>query len=240
MFVALFRTKIGFSLLGVLGALAVAAGGCKASTAPDAGFISNPEVLRPDDTMPFDAVWFKEGVDLSHFKTVYIAPVDTTHLLKLDWWDKTNIAPGDQESQAQELGEYFRNEVKEQFSDADANKYTVVDTPGDDTLVVELALVEVVPTKVWLNAIGYILAGALDQGVTAFEGRFRDGKTKEVIAEFKDREYGQMDVVSLADFEWCRHSRHTVEVWGDDLEEICYGAPGGSISGMSTVTLRPW
>ena len=85
-----------------------------------------------------------------------------------------------------------------------------------------------------------LVVTALDQGTTAFEGRFRDGKTKEVIAEFKDREYGQMDVVSLADFEWGRHSRHTVEVWGDDLEEVCYAPPGGSVSGMSTVTLRPW
>lgn len=223
-----------------LAALSLAAVGCKAGPAPDAGFIENPEVLRQDDKLPFDAVWFKEGVDFSKFQTVYIAPVDTTHLLNLDWWDKANIAPGDQQSQAQELGEYFRNEVKSQFADDDKNKHTVVDTPGDDTLIVELAIVEVVPTKVWLNAIGYILAGQLDNGLTAFEGRFRDGKTKEVIAEFKDREYGQLDIVSIADFQWNRHSRHTAEVWGDQLEEVVYVQPGATVSHMSSVTLRPW
>ncbi len=223
-----------------LSLVALSAVGCKAGPAPDAGFIQNPEVLRQDDKLPFDAVWFKEGVDFSKFQTVYIAPVDTTHLLNLDWWDKANIAPGDQQSQAEELGEYFRNKVKGQFADDDKNKHTVVDTPGDDTLIVELAIVEVVPTKVWLNAIGYILAGQLDNGLTAFEGRFRDGKTKEVIAEFKDREYGQIDIVSLADFQWNRHSRHTVEVWGDQLEEVVYVQPGAAISSMSSVTLRPW
>ncbi len=236
--VASFTSAI-LSALSLL-SLSAAAIGCKASAAPDAGFITNPEVLREDDKMPFDAVWFKEGADFNKYKTVYVAPIDTSHLLKQDWWDKANIAPGDQESQAKELADYFQKQVEQQFTDDDENRYQLVTTPGDDTLIVELAIVEVVPTKVWLNVIGYIAAGALDQGTTAFEGRFRDGKTKEVIAEFKDREYGQMDVVSLADFEWCRHSRHTVEVWGDDLEEVCYAPPGGSVSGMSTVTLRPW
>lgn len=221
-------------------ALSVILSGCKAAPAPDAGFIQHPEVLREDDKMPFDAVWFKDGVEFSRFKTVYIAPVDTTHLLKQDWWDKANFGAGDREVQAQQLAEYFRNEVKGQFTDADANRYTVVDAPDDDTLIVELAIVEVVPTKVWLNAIGYVFLGALDQGVTAFEGRFKDGKTKEVVAEFKDREFGQMDIVSIADFEWNRHSRHTVEIWGDDLEEVCYVQPGQAIADMSTVTLRPW
>ena len=232
--------RIAFALLAGLGTCAVSLSGCRASAAPDAGFIENPQVLKEDDNLPFDAVWFKDGVDFNKYKTVYVAPIDTTHLIKQDWWDKANIAPGDQETQAQELAEYFRDQVKGQFTDDDENRYTVVDTPGDDTLIVELAIVEVVPTKVWLNAIGYVFAGALDQGTTAFEGRFKDGKTKEVVAEFKDREFGQFDVVSLADFEWCRHSRHTTEIWGDQLEEVCYAQPGQSISRMSPVTLRPW
>ncbi len=229
-------TALGLSLLASSALMA----GCHASAAPDAGFLEHPEVLKEDEKLPFDAVWFKEGVDLRKYKKVYVAPVDTSHLLQLDWWDKANIAPGDQDSQAKELGEVFRNEVKQQFTDDDQNHYTLVDAPDDDTLIVELAIVEVVPTKVWLNAIGYALLGALDQGMTAFEGRFKDGKTKEVIAEFKDRESGQFDIVSLADFQWNRHSRHTIEVWGDQLEEVCYEPPGTAISEMSTVTLRPW
>lgn len=218
----------------------VSLSGCPASAAPDAGFLDQPQLMHKDDNLPYDAVWFKEGVDFTKFKTVYVAPVDTTHLLDQDWWDKSNFAPGDQESQAKELAEYFREQVKNEFIDDDENRYTVVDTAQSDSLIVELAIVEVVPTKIWLNAIGYVLLGALDQGLTAFEGRFRDGETNEVIAEFKDREYGQIDVVSLADFEWCRHSRHTTEIWSDQMEEVMYIRPGQTVSRMSPVTLRPW
>ena len=230
------------SLVSVSAAVVIGMGlvGCRASAAPDAGFIDQPQLMHQDDKLPFDAVWFKDGIDYSKFKTVYIAPVDTTHLLQQDWWDKANFAAGSQEQQAEELAEYLRNQVKQQFVDDDENRYSVVDTPANDSLIVELAIVEVVPTKVWLNAIGYIVLGPLDQGVTAFEGRFRDGATQEVIAEFKDREFGQMDIVSIADLQWNRHSRHTCEAWGDQLEEVLYRKPGETVSRMSTVTLRPW
>lgn len=214
--------------------------GCRATAAPDAGFLDQPQLLQVNDKLPFDATWLKTDVNLLGYKKVYVAPVDTTHLLKLTWWERAAIAPGDQQEWAKKLADYYKEKMVAQFSDDDANRYQIVDTPDADTLIIELAIVEVVPTKVWLNAIGYATIGALDQGVTAFEGRFRDGKTKEVIAEFKDREFGQLDLVSVRDLEWDGHSRHTIRVWSDDLEEICYLQPGQAISPVSTVTLLPW
>jgi hypothetical protein len=208
--------------------------------APDAGFLDQPTLLTKQADLPFDAAWVKSNVNLPGYKKVYVAPVDTTHLLKLDWWERAAIAPGDQTQWASDLSGYFRDKMTAQFSDEDSNKYQVVTTPDDETLIIELAIVEVVPTKNWLNAIGYALIGPLDQGVTAFEGRFRDGRTKEVIAEIKDREFGQIDVVSINDLTWDGHSRHTLRIWTDQLEEMCYEQPGQIISPMSPVTLRPW
>jgi len=62
----------------------------------------------------------------------------------------------------------------------------------------------------------------------------------QVLAEFKDHEYGQFDVVSVRDLEWAGHSRHTIRTWSDDLEQICYEPPNSAISSMSPVTLMPW
>lgn len=213
---------------------------CRASVAPDAGFIQNPEVLKPDAKLPFDAVWFKEGVDLSKYSKVYIAPIDTTHLLKLDWWDRASEAPGSEQVQAQDLTDYFREKLIKEFTTNERKTFTVVDKPSADALSVELAIVEVVPTKVWLNAIGYIAIGALSSGTTAFEGRLRDGGTNQIIAEFKDRQHGQLDVVSIDDLTWYKHSEHTIRIWSEDIAHICYRAPDEAISPMSTFTLRPW
>jgi len=221
-------------------ALALSIVGCRAPLAPDAGFIENPQVLKPDTKLPFDAVWLQEGVDLSKYNKVYIAPIDTTHLLKLDWWDRAYEAPGSEQVQAQDLTDYFREKLLKEFTTNDRKIFTVIDKPSADALSVELAIVEVVPTKVWLNAIGYIAIGALSSGTTAFEGRLRDGRTNQVIAEFKDREYGQLDVVSIADLTWYKHSEHTMRIWSEEIARLCYRAPNEAISPMSTVTLRPW
>lgn len=214
--------------------------GCRAKALPDSGFLEQPELVKPDSRLPFNAAWIKDDANLLGYKKVYVAPVDTTHLLKLDWWQKAAIAPGDQQQWAADLAKYFQDEMKAQFTDGDDNKYQVVDTPDDETLIIELAIVEVVPTKIWLNAIGYAILGAVDQGETGFEGRLRDGKTKKVIAEFKDHEYGQFDVVSVRDLEWAAHSRHTIRSWSDELEQTCYAPPNEAVSGMSPVTLMPW
>lgn len=214
--------------------------GCRAKALPDAGFLDQPQLLKENSEIPFNAAWIKDDADLLSYKKVYVAPVDTTHLLKLDWWQKASLEPGDQQRWADDLANYFRDKMKAQFADDDPNKYQVVDTPDDQTLIIELAIVEVVPTKIWLNAIGYVVAGAVDQGETGFEGRLRDGKTNRVIAEFKDHEYGQFDVVSVRDLQWAAHSRHTLEGWSNELEDICYRQPDQVVSGMSTVTLLPW
>jgi len=234
------RFRFSAVLVCLLAVSSVAVVGCRAKALPDAGFLDKPELLKPNQRLPFNAAWIKDDADLLGYKKVYVAPVDTTHLLKLDWWQRAAIAPGDQQKWAGELAQYFQDRMKEQFTDDDQNKYQVVDTPDDETLIIELAIVEVVPTKVWLNAIGYALLGAVDQGETGFEGRLRDGKTKQVIAEFKDHEYGQFDLVSIRDLEWAAHSRHTIRTWTDDLEEICYLQPDGTVSEMSPVTLMPW
>jgi len=214
--------------------------GCRAKALPDSGFLDQAQLLQANKEIPFNAAWIKDDANLLSYKKVYVAPVDTTHLLKLDWWQRASLQPGDQQKWADELADYFRDKMKAQFTDDDTNKYQVVDTPDDETLIIELAVVEVVPTKIWLNAIGYVVAGAVDQGETGFEGRLRDGKTKAVIAEFKDHEYGQYDVVSVRDLEWAAHSRHTLQGWSDELEEICYRQPDQVVSGMSRVTLKPW
>jgi len=231
-----------FSSSICLGALLISSMvmGCRAKTLPDAGFLDQPQLLQANDKIPFNAAWIKEDADLLSYTKVYVAPVDTTHLLKLDWWQRASLEPGDQQKWADDLANYFRDKMKAQFTDDDPNKYQVVDTPDDQTLIIELAIVEVIPTKVWLNTIGYLVAGAVDQGETGFEGRLRDGKTKRVIAEFKDHEYGQIDLVSVRDLEWDGHSRHTLQGWSDELEEVFYRQPDQIVSGMSPVTLMPW
>lgn len=212
--------------------------GCRAPAAPDAGFLQDPGALEPNVNEPFDESWFKAGVDLRSYRQVSIAPVDTAHLLKMDWWSKASLAQRPEAAEAQRLGGYFEEQLREAFRKT--NGPQVVSTAGPGTLVIELSIVEVVPTKAWLNVIGYATIGALSHGVTAFEGRLRDGGTGEVLARFKDREYGQFAPISAADLTWYVHSRDTIRDWAEEIAEVCESAPGKRIDRASTITLRPW
>jgi hypothetical protein len=213
--------------------------GCRAKPGLDAGFIQDPQVLQKNDKVPFDRYWANPSFDLRSYSKVYVAPVDTQHLLKGSWWDRTSLS-NSQKDEANVLGPRFQSAVKESFGKYDDRKYEVVEAPQADAMIVELALVELVPTKVWLNAITEIVAGAFDQGSTSFEGRIRDGKTGTVIAEFKDREFGQMSIISVADLEWWAHAKHTIDHWAEQLPEVTNRKPDEEVSNTSTVTLRPW
>jgi hypothetical protein len=212
--------------------------------APDAGFIKNPELLKKDPSMPFDDIWIKAGTDLRLYKKVYVAPVDATHLLKMSWWDKFDLSQASagtsSQAEAKYLTGWFRDKVVAAFKGDKAYGYQIVDSPDKETLIVELAIVEVVPTKVWLNSMSYAIAGAIDTGATAIEGRFRDGGNQEPIFSFKDKRAGPYSLVSIADLTWYMHAKDTLSDWADLFVEVCKKAPGEHVSSPLPFTLLPW
>ncbi len=216
----------------------VCASGCRAPAAPHAGFLQAPEVLTPQEGIPFNAAWFKPGVDLRRYSKVYISPVNTDYLLQMDWWAKASFSGHCQKDEAEKLGQFFRERVQHEFGKLESPR--VVDVPDAETLIINLALVEVVPTKTWLNVIGYVAAIPPSHGVTAFEAELRDGGTGEILAQFKDRQFGQAALVNIADLTWYGHSKNIVEGWANQIVKVITSTPGSDIERRPTVTLRPW
>ena len=56
--------------------------------APDAGFIQDPERETKRADLPFQKVWVESGVDFKHYRELIVAPVNTQHMLKMDWLHK--------------------------------------------------------------------------------------------------------------------------------------------------------
>ena len=216
---------------------------CRAAPAPDSGFLTDTAKLRPQPNDPFDAAWFAPGEDFRKYQTVYIAPVDTQHLEKLDWWQKLDTAELTKDfnpaAESKYLATYFQQQVQAAINDINLER-VVSNSATPDSLVIELALVEVVPTKAWLNSISYVLIGAVDTGSTAMEGRVRRGPNGPVIASFKDREFGQMSIASIADLQWYSHAHHTIDSWSAEIAEVISLPPDAAIDPPLPVTLRPW
>lgn len=230
---------------------ALAAAGCKAKPGPDAGFIPPENLEKPYD-LPFHKAWRKPNLQWERYTEIYVAPFNTDYLREMTWWDKLERGEKVKED-AKELAIYAQRTFEDAFRNDPNHRLRVVEQAGPQTLVAEFALTEVVPNKMVLDALGYAAgpvagpvgsAASTAQTVTtrstvAFEARFRDGETKEVVALFADRESEKSSLVNLKDLSWYAHARSIIKEWADQFVELA-NKPRGTIKDSSPFDIRPW
>jgi Protein of unknown function (DUF3313) len=241
-------------VLLILAAAAVGVTGCiqKAKPANPSGFIPDKELEKPSD-LPFQKAWRKKDLDWSHYREIYIAPWNTEHLREMNWWEKLERGEKVKED-AKELAGYARGVFEEAFRMDPKHRFIVVEQPGPNTLVAEFALVEVVPNKVVLDALGYAagpVAGAAGTAASnvqtatthstvAFEARMKDGGTNDVVAMFADREQQKFSLVNVKDLTWYGHAKSILREWADQFVKIANKQPGEIIKDSPPFDLKPW
>jgi hypothetical protein len=225
--------------------------GCKAAPAPSVGF-ADPKEMKPDPTVPFNRFWRKPGVDWAKYDGIYVADINTAYMLKMTDWQK-----GDRkdtiEKDVATLAAYSRASVMKAFRDDPKHRFQVIDatTTRPHTLVYEVALIEVVPSKVLLNALGYapffIGTGISlvrdignDKSTAAFEARVRDASSGEIIMLAADREAEQFAVVDVRGLTWYSDAEGIMDEWSKQFVEVASAKPGQKIEGTATFRLLPW
>lgn len=225
------------------GVLAVFFCGCKADPARcQSKFLGQEDRLYADPTCKaFHKVWVDPDFkDWGRFKKVYFAPVDTKYLRQMNWWGQlsTNI---DRDKSAREIASYMRKEFIKAHRNNPKHTLEVVDKADDQTLVTELAITELVPTKVWLNAAGYyFIWSAVDRGSIAMEGRIRDGKNGKILCKFMDRELGRVSIANVRDLTWYYHARGVIDDWASQSVELVNADDNDVVEDSSAFTLLPW
>ena len=236
---------------GAIIVLATMLVGCKASPAPNVGF-ADPKLLMHDPTVPFDKFWREPDVNWKWYDKLYVAPVDTDYLLKTTAWQKGQ--PKEQiEQDVTKLSDHARDSIIIAFRTDPNHRFWVVDTPSHDphTLVLEVALTEVVPSKVLLNALGYtpffIGAGitvvrtiADDKSSAAFEARVSDGATGRFVILAADREAEQFAPIDVRGLTWYSDAEGIMDEWAKQFVEIANKKPGGKIEAAPSFRLQPW
>jgi hypothetical protein len=114
-----------------------------------------------------------------------------------------------------------------------------------------MALTEVVPSKVVLNALGYAPFGiglaikavrgiAQDVSTVAFEARLHQASTREVVAMMADREAEQKALVSVQGLTWYSHTHSIIDAWADQFVKVANRKPGETVEDTKQFTLKPW
>lgn len=224
-------------------ALAALVAGCKADPAEPTQFFGETEGMREvREVRTFHRTWIKPGVDWDGYRSIVIPPVNTRHLREMSWWEETSLAGSDREG-IRELARRTRSEfIRAHRENIHPYHLEVLERPRADSVILEIALIEVVPTKAWLNSVSFVGAMvALDKGTVAMEARLRDGASREVIAKFADREAGKTNLIgNVKDFGWYGHAHSIVREWAEQSVEITNSEPEDIVEDSSPFELKVW
>jgi hypothetical protein len=233
--------------------LALATGGCKAKPAASAGF-ADDALMASDPSVPFHKFWRKPGVKLSQYDKLYVAEVNTSYMLGITDWQKGE-RKDEIERDVRSLGEFTRATFQQAFRDDPNHHFTVLDGPAPPAergvLVFEFALIEVVPSKVVLNALGYapfgvgmtlnlLRAVGNDKSSVAFEARARDAATGEVVLLAADREMQQQALIDARGLTWYSHAHGIIRDWAQQFVQVADQQPGRKIKDAPAFRLQPW
>ena len=202
----------------------------QADPAPVTKFTPSPEKLETKPaTFPFDRFWYEKDVDWNRYNKIKILPVDTSNLLEDSLWQSLNSDYLFADKEVKKIAEYMRKKFIEELKAAKKSGLTVTDTVDNKTLVLQLSLTQLVPTKAALNAtwttVGIIVpfastANILNSGCVAFEGQIKDGGTGKVLAMFTDREKDAGAVINIRDYSYYAGAYGTIDRWAKSFAEM--------------------
>jgi hypothetical protein len=169
----------------IVGVLCIVTGAHAAEKMKTSGFLEDYSGFKPGPKGGADWVYIKDGVDFAKYNKVIFDQV--TFFLKEDAKYK-GIKPED----INELTEAFNNAVRENIG----KSYSLVDTPGPDTLRIRVSLTDIVPSKPGMSVVSTVMPIGLGislikkaatgkhtgVGETSMEMEILDSQTNERIA----------------------------------------------------------
>jgi hypothetical protein len=252
------RIILGFILIMALVSLASCskvADALRADPAQDSGFIQAKGNIGPwKERAPVHKIWFKDREkfyrERSKYTKICFRPVETNFLLQKGWWDTLNTADKDEyRREVDDMATYIKSSFESAFRNDPNKRFAVVDAPDEETIVYALALTELVATKAHVNAagtaLGFLIPGGglvktTAKGSIAVEANIYDGRTKELLVAWADREQDRSALFSFADFSWYSHARDTVDTWAKQLVEG-YNTPiNHKVEDRTPFTLNPF
>ncbi len=255
----LTRALLTLLTLGTLSACGTVRTWVKASPARPSAFVERPELMRrmaPDAAFQFE--WRQPDPQVVRRaqgrRELYIAPVTLAYLrpMTVGVTKLKQTQSAERDAGAPKIARYAHDEFMRAFQQAVAPRYRVVNRPAPGTLTLELAVVELNPTKVGTNAgklAAKLLLGPVGSvgglvvkgsGNVAIEGKLRLSETGQTVFQFADNESDKLTFYSLRDFAPYGHAMVAVDEWAQQFEALTRSSPGQTVEDATFWTLMPW
>jgi len=237
----------------LLSAVVALLGGCKTKPAPDSGFLSQPDLMTAQrERFPFDRVWVRPGVNWDYYRAILVRPVNTAYLMENTGWKAANPGNKDLTEDAQELADFTHDSFVEAFDADPHHRLPVSWRKGPRVAVLDIAIVELVPSKAVLGALGLVapLAGSAAVGVgskvaggnpsVAIEGRVYDSQTGAVLMMFADREEPPFRILDAKAVTWYGDAEDSIKIWARQMVELANTPRSQKVDDASSFSLSPW
>lgn len=202
------------------------------SCAPDlqpASTLITHELVR-DEMGDFDGVWrapptrkymrMKRG-------SMYFSPLDTSLIRSKYPQEAAHLQTQMHDQIVSYIGKALE-ENNEKFK----THWRLADTPEDATLIIEMKIVKLEPTKGIVNLLGFVgsffspvpgtstVLSQFTKGSIGIEGRVIDAATRRSLFEFKDTNKDETLLFSFNDYGQFGHSEENMEAWAENLAEL--------------------
>jgi len=195
----------------------------RVAAAPLSDFLPDHQLLeRQPDTFPFHYLYVKDCP--KRYQYVYVAPVETKHLRESKGWEAFDRKlSGKLSTDVDALAVFMRKAYVQAFRKATVPGRLMVtdDKSKPGTLIVEPALVSLVPTKAELAAAGIAASVAVpgiglvttlaSPGSITVECRVRDAATGEIVAMYADTEKDPNAIIAPASLTWTYSARINIK-----------------------------
>lgn len=223
-------------------------------------FFEQPEIARDGrKQVGFQKIWTtpdRQVLEQSLTKKkLFIAPVILDHLRPAGKaLARQQIAAGGIKRHEHEVASRLHQEFVDAFKRSPAPIFQLVDKPGNDTVVLQLALTELTPTSAQGNVITTVLkvvvtplafvGNFFTKGNIAIEGKLLVPMPRgshppyRPFFQFADKEGDKFTFFNIRDYQPYGHAVHTIRDWAVHFEQVTRARGGETVKDSSAVTLR--
>jgi hypothetical protein len=195
-----------------------------------ATFLDGVPVESTVEGIPFEHAWLGPTRKEREYHSVYIKPVRADMLSPDEWKRSRGLAVTSKEEFdkiAAVLARYFRIRLLGELNKVANPRFEVVEAPREDSLVVELALTELVLSEPVVRGLGLaapvpgvdVALSTISDPHVAFAARATDSSGTKLLATVADRRFPPVRVIDLNKLRATSSAREIVSQWSRELAE---------------------
>jgi hypothetical protein len=201
--------------------------------------------------IPFLHAWIAPQETPIPYSSIYVKPVRADLIPKDMWLRSRGLAVSSEEEfkkDADIIARYFRIRLLSELKATSSKRFTVVDTPDDRSLVLEIAITELVLSEPIIRAaalavpfpgVDLALSTITDPHVS-FAARFTSPDGKKLIATAADRRFPPIRLIDLNKLRARSSAREIIAHWARQLAQAIQLNEFKKVEGNTWFAILPW